>query len=145
MEAQMIKRTLAVALACALLANAAAPLASAQTAKEDAKRAARAREALKPYGTGRDARVAVRLRDKSELRGYISEKDEESFVVTNAETGATARVLYSQVEKVEITGDVLKGALHRGTRPKTLAKNIAIGVGALFVLGIILGLAGVDD
>ena len=145
MEAHMIKRTLAVALACALLVSASARLASAQTTKEDAKRAARAREALKPYGTGKDSRVAVRLRDKSELKGYVSEKDEESFVVTNAETGAAARVLYSQVEKLEITSDVLKGALKRGTRPKTLAKNIAISVGVLLGIAIILGLAGVDD
>jgi hypothetical protein len=141
----LIKRTLAIALACALLSNAAAPLASAQTPKEDAKRAARWRKAIAPYGTGKDARVAVRLRDKSELKGYISEKDDESFVVTNAETGASARVLYAQVEKVEITPDVLKGALHRGTRPKALAKSLAIGVGVVLALGIILALAGVDD
>ncbi|MFN2597152.1 MAG: hypothetical protein ABR563_08200 [Pyrinomonadaceae bacterium] len=141
----MIERTLAIALACSLLVSAAAPLASAQTTKQDAKRAARWREALSSYGTGKDSIVAVRLRDKSELKGYLSEKDDESFVVTNAETGASARVLYAQVEKVEITSDVLKGALRRGTRPKTLAKNIAIGVGVLVVFGLILGLAGVDD
>ncbi|MCA1816605.1 MAG: hypothetical protein LC746_09405 [Acidobacteria bacterium] len=141
----MIERTLAIALACSLLVSAAAPLASAQTTKQDAKRAARWRELLSSYGTGKDSVVAVRLRDKSELKGYLSEKDDESFVVTNAETGASARVLYAQVEKVEITSDVLKGALRRGTRPKTLAKNIAIGVGVLVVFGLILGLAGVDD
>ena len=140
----MIKRTLAIALACSLLVSAA-PLASAQTTKEDAKRAARAREALAPYGTGKDARVAVRLRDKSELKGYISEKDDRSFVVTNPETGASARVLYTEVEKLEINADVLKGALHRGTRPKALAKSLALGFCAVVALGVILALAGVDD
>ena len=138
----MIKRTLAIALACSLLVSAAAPLASAQTTKQDAKRAARWREVLSSYGTGKDSRVAVRLRDKSELRGYISEKDDESFVVTNAETGASARVLYTQVEKLEITTDVVKGILRKETRPKTVAKNIALGFCVVAAAGVILALAG---
>jgi hypothetical protein len=138
----MLKQMLTILVACSLLTSAAAPLASAQTPKEDAKRAARWKRAIETLGTGKDSRVAVRLRDKSELKGYVSEKDDESFVVVDAETGATTRVLYAKVEKVEITSDVLKGVVKKKSSLKQLQKGIAIGMGIFAAVGFIVYIAG---
>lgn len=137
----MIRQTLTLVLACTLLLNAGAPLASAQTGKEDAKRAARAKSVVDSLGTGKDARVVVRLRDKSELRGYVSEKDDEGFVVADEATGAGVRVAYAQVERVLTPLDVARGMIHDNTHVgRDFVRGAAV-VGGLMVFLIVIAAA----
>jgi len=71
-------------------------------------------------GTGAEARIAVKLRDKTTVKGYISEASDESFVVVDEKTGTTSRVTYSQVRQVK--GNNLSKAV-----------EIAIGVGVILL------------
>jgi hypothetical protein len=71
-------------------------------------------------GTGPAARIQVKLRDKTKLKGYVSEAGEDSFVVVDEKTGATSRVPYPQVQQV-------KGNNH------SRAVEIAIGVGVILL------------
>ena len=83
-------------------------------------------------GTGEKSRVKVRLRDKTEVKGYISQIDASSFEVTEEKTGKVMTLAYADVEKVGGRG------MSRNT--KTV---IFIGVGVA-AAGIILGiLAGI--
>jgi hypothetical protein len=83
-------------------------------------------------GTGEKSRVKVRLRDKTEVKGYISQIDASSFQVTEEKTGKVMTLAYVDVEKVGGRG------MSRNT--KTV---IFIGVG-IAAAGIILGiLAGI--
>jgi hypothetical protein len=83
-------------------------------------------------GTGDKSRVKVRLRDKTEVKGYISQIDASSFQVTEEKTGKVMTLAYVDVEKVGGRG------MSRNT--KTV---IFIGVG-IAAAGIILGiLAGI--
>ena len=50
-------------------------------------------------GTGRDAAVEVKLKDGTKLKGYISEANDDHFVVTDAKTGSRTVVPYPQVKK----------------------------------------------
>jgi len=79
-------------------------------------------------GTGEKSRIKVRLRDKTEVKGYISQIDASLFQVTDEKTGKVMTVAYADVEKVRGRG------MSRNT--KTV---IFIGVG-IAAAGIILGI-----
>ncbi|HXT62958.1 MAG TPA: hypothetical protein VN696_07980 [Pyrinomonadaceae bacterium] len=72
-------------------------------------------------GTGTAARVEVKLRDKTKLRGYVEQVADDHFVVVDEKTGATTTVAYPQVKQVQ------------GNNLSTGAK-IAIGVVAFIAL-----------
>ena len=93
----MFARILAMILSGAIL-FAAAPSASAKEAQTPEQARAKVRE----IGTGRKARVEVRLRDRTKLKGYVSAADaEDSFTVTDSKTGAARTVAYAEVERVQ--------------------------------------------
>ncbi len=125
----MFKKILSLAL-IGLLIN----LVSISPAYADSKEAKQARfvervkKSIAKLGTGTDARVEVKLRDKTKLTGYLREAGEDSFVVVDAKNGVATTVAYPQVKQV------------KGNNLSTGAK-IAIGVaiGVAVVLLIILG------
>ena len=88
--------------------------------EKDTRLAAKVKEGIRKLGTGVDARVEVKLRDKTKLKGYVSEADEDSFVIVDEKTGATSKVAYPQVQKV--TGN-----------NHSTAVEIAIGVGVIIL------------
>jgi hypothetical protein len=59
------------------------------------------RAAVARLGTGASARVEVRLRDKTKIKGYVSGADENGFVVVSEKTGVATQVMYPQVGKVK--------------------------------------------
>ena len=81
-------------------AQPASALASTK-GESEAAFAARVREGIQKLGTGREAVVKVKLRDKRKVQGYVSQAGEDSFSVTDAKTGATTDVLYGQVAQVK--------------------------------------------
>jgi hypothetical protein len=52
-------------------------------------------------GTGPDARIKVKLKDKTQISGYISEAGEDTFVVVDSGTGKSNIVAYPQVAKAK--------------------------------------------
>ena len=122
----MYKRTLCVLLALVLAHLAPAHVSAKSKAEKEARHAEKVRQAVARLGTGTDARIVVKLRDKRRLAGYISEAGEHSFVLTNLETGASTTVAYPDVKQAQ------------GNNLSTGAK-VAIGIGiAVVVLLIIL-------
>jgi len=98
----------------------ASPLPDKQT-----KLAEKVKEGVSKLGVGQDARVELKLRDKTKLTGYISEVKEDSFVVSDAKTGDATTVAYSNVTQV-------KGH-NLGTGAK-IAIGIGIGVGIVLII-----------
>jgi len=62
----------------------------------------------------------VKLRDKTKLKGYVSEAGEDSFVIVDEKTDATSTLAYAQVQQVK--GNNL-----------SKAAEIAIGVGVILL------------
>ena len=58
----------------------------------DARIAQQARVSVLKLGTGERARVEVKLRDETKLKGYISAAGADSFTVTDKRTGASTVV-----------------------------------------------------
>ena len=120
----MIKKYLSLVLVGLLLqAASAAPALAESKFEKDMKLAWKVKQGVSTIGVGRDARVAVKLRDNTKLAGYISEIKAESFVVTDLNTGVATSVAYPDVTQV------------KGNNLSTGAK---IAIGAAIVGAIIL-------
>ena len=88
--------------------------------KKATRFAEKVKEGISKLGTGAEARIEVKLWDKTKLKGYVSEANEDSFVTVDEKTNATSTVAYSQVQQV------------KGNNLSTAAK-IAIGVGVILL------------
>lgn len=115
-----------------LLANIAYPSRAfaGDKPEKDAPLAEKIKSEIAKLGTGSEARIEVKLRDKTKLKGHLSEVSGESFVVVDQKTGAATTVTYPQVKQV------------RGNNLSTGVK-IAIGVGIVFAVLLILAVTGV--
>jgi hypothetical protein len=97
----MFRKLSSLALA-GLLLNlvCAAPVVARRSQETDAKRVAQVKATLAKLGTGPNARIEVKLRNKTKLKGYVSETREDRFLIADTKSGAVTEVMYSQVEKV---------------------------------------------
>lgn len=117
----MLKKILSLALAGAFMAAASAQPASALTkAEKQAQFAEKVKAGIAQLGTGTEARVEVKLRDRTKLKGYVGEAGAEQFTVVDAKTGAATAVPYPQVQQVK-GNNLSQGA------------KIAIGVGVILI------------
>ena len=130
----MFKRSLTLSLIGALIFSlSAAPTTFANSkAEKDAQLAAKVKAGIAKLGSGPDARIEVKLRDKNRLKGYVSQIGDESFAVADAKTGATTEVPYSNVASVTGT-NVPTGA--------KIAIGVGIGVGLTFLILYLVYLA----
>jgi small nuclear ribonucleoprotein (snRNP)-like protein len=103
----MFRRAFAIMLSGVLLVTAFGfQPALAQTGNEtQALEKVRAR--VQKIGVGRNARVEVKLRDNTQLKGYISAADQDSFTVIDSKTGSTRTVSYADSSSVKKAGSGL--------------------------------------
>jgi len=98
----MLKKIVCFVLTGLLINTVCVNAAYADSREErQARFTERVKAGIASLGTGTDARVEVRLQDKTKLKGYLSEVTEEHFVVADARTGLATRVLYPQVKQVK--------------------------------------------
>ena len=123
----MFKKILSLALVAALVvvAGPAASVRAASKSEKEARFVEKVKQGIAKIGTGTEARVEVKLRDKTKLKGYVAEAGEDGFSVVDAKTGTTTKVAYPQVQKV------------KGHNLSTGAK-IAIGLGVAVAVLVIL-------
>ena|SRR5215212_7848355 len=122
----MLKRGFCLVLISSIMIVTGGRLALAADAKaKEAALTEKVKAAIVELGTGPSAQVQIRLRDKTKLKGYIEEANEERFVLVSDTTGATTEVAYPQVKQV------------KGNNLSTGAK-IAIGVGIGFVILLVV-------
>lgn len=115
-------------------------VAAVVSAKPHAQRDAQTLEQLKVkvarLGVGERARVTVKFKDGTKLKGYISQVKDDEFIVRDRQTDAPSVVLYRDVARVE------------SNRGHSTARNVAIGtaIGAGSVLTVLAVLiASLDD
>jgi hypothetical protein len=118
----MLKKSIVFVL-ISLLA-AAPPVWAKSKAEKEAQQAAKIKAAILQLGTGPDARVSLKLRDKTQVAGYIQTAGADSFVVADANTGAVTTVPYPSVTQV------------RGN-------NLSTGAKVAIVLGIVAAVLGI--
>jgi len=103
-ETIMLRRTFAIVLSGIILAAAfGLQHAGAQTSN-DFQATEKVRAKIQKIGVGPNARVEVRLRDKTQLKGYISAAEQDSFSITDHKTGTTKTMAYSDASSVKKPG-----------------------------------------
>lgn len=75
------------------------PSINAQS-RTDVSPVERVRTQIARRGTGERARLEVRLRDNTRVKGYVSETGQESFTLTDRKTGAQRTIAYTDVARV---------------------------------------------
>lgn len=117
-----MKKLLTMMVACLVVsAVSVRPVAASSNAEKEARFASKVKLGIEKLGSGSDTRVEVKLRDKTRLKGYISEISENEFVITDLKTGASNKVAYADVSQV-------KG--------KNLSTGAKIGIGIAIGAGI---------
>jgi hypothetical protein len=97
-----------------------------QTTVDD--RAEKARQTVAKIGTGSKAKVEVKLRDSTKLKGYIGSADADSFTLVDEKSGASRDILFTDVDRVKKRGGLSSGAL---------IGIVAAAAGAAVLIGII--------
>ena len=115
----MLKKILTILLMC-LVVNVTV---FADGTKEEKDFAGKVKTEITKLGTGTDAKVKVKLKNGTKLKGYISEIKADSFVVVNEKTRTASEVSYSKAKQV-------KG--------NNLSKGTIIGISLGIVAGIII-------
>ena len=70
-------------------------------AEKEARFAEKVKAGIAKLGTGREARIEVKLKDKTKLKGYVSQINENSFVVVEDKTGMVTEVPYPNAKQVK--------------------------------------------
>lgn len=123
----MFKKYLTLILTVLVINLALSSVVFAETKTEkEAKFAQKVKAEITKLGTGTEAKIQVKLKDGTKLKGYISNISEESFSVTDKKTGVSTEVPYPNAKQV------------KGNNLSTGWK-IAIGVGIALAVIIAIG------
>jgi hypothetical protein len=128
-EAHMFRKIISFIFVCLLTHTTGGFALAGSRVEKDSRRIERVKAGLAKLGVGKDSRIAIKLTDKTKLSGYLSQVNDDSFVITDLKTGAPTRIAYPEVAQIQ------------GHNLSTGVK-IAIGVGiAVLVIGIIILIA----
>jgi hypothetical protein len=118
---KILSFTLAVLVACLGLEARAEPRPQPQVG-----RASKVKAAINQLGTGEETAVVVKLSNKTQLRGYVSQAYGDEFVVTDPDTGTSTSVPYEEVKQLDgenlssgrkiATGGGVRRVLHSAVR-----------------------------
>ena len=99
----MFRRTFAMMLAGMLLITAfGLQHAGAQSTSDQATEQIRTK--VQKIGVGTNAKVEVKLRDNTKMKGYISESNQDSFTVFDKLSGSSKTVSYADTSSVKKAG-----------------------------------------
>ena len=127
---KMIKQILLIALMALVVNLSLSPSAlAADKLSKEAKHAAKVKAGIAKLGTGKDAKIKVKLKDGTKIKGYVSQISEDSFTVTDPETGTTTEVPYPNAKQV---------------RGNNLSSGQIAMIGTLVFILVLVALAGGD-
>ena len=118
----MFRRTFAILLSGLLLLTAFGFQGAGAKSLGDQQATEKIRTKVLKMGVGVNARVAVKLRDNTQLNGYISDAGQDSFTVVERGTGSSKAVSYADTQSVKKAGS--------GVSAKTLIILGAVAAGA---------------
>lgn len=98
----MFKKYLTLMMAALIFNLSLGSSAFAETKDEKAaKLAQKVKANIIKLGTGPDARIEVKLKDGTKVKGYVSEINESSIVIVDENKSVPTEVQYSQLKKIK--------------------------------------------
>ena len=127
----MLRKYISAILVAVILIHTGGFMTFAQSQKVDksAKKIEKLKMEIAKLGTGKEAKVVISLANGSKVKGYVSQVNENSFVVTNESSGATTEIQFSDVNKL-------------AGRNMSTGTKIAIGFGIAAVALLLLVFIG---
>lgn len=111
-----------------LVINLAIVAFASDSTESEAKFVEKVRSGIATLGTGPEAKIQVKLKDGTKLKGYIREADDKQFVVVDSQSNATP-VPYPMAKQVK-GNNLSKGTI------------FIIGLVGFLVVLILVGLRG---
>lgn len=93
--------------------------------KKRAKKIAKIKKGIEKLGTGEDAKIKVKLQDKTKVKGHVKSTGDDDFTIIEKKTGNERTFKYSEIR-------------HVSGKNLPLGVKIAIGVGIGIAAAIIL-------
>ena len=103
----MFRRTFAIMLSGIILLTGFGFQHAGAQSLGDSHATEKIRTKVVKMGVGVNARVEVKLRDNTQLKGYISDADQDSFTVVESKTGSSKTVSYADTLSVKKAGSGL--------------------------------------
>jgi uncharacterized protein YdeI (BOF family) len=128
----MFKRTFVIVLVVVVACMCARAQAQSETdgqAPAHQRQAASVKAVVQKMGVGQASEVRIKLRDGTQLRGHISQIENDSFRITDQGSNKVTSVTYADVQSMKGKG--------MSTRTKVLI-GVGVGVGVLAVIVISL-------
>lgn len=126
----MLKKYLTFILTIFVLNLSLTALAFARTIEEKfTENTEKVKTNITKLGTGKDARIEVKLCDNTKLKGYVSQINQNGFVIVDDKTGNANEVSYPNAKQV------------KGNNLSTGVK-IVIGVGIVIAIIAIIAFVG---
>jgi|SRR5687768_1320589 len=125
----MLKTLLSLLVAFMLLLAAIPQPAAAGQSKSQVPTVEAVKSKIARQGIGAKAKVTIRLKNGTKVKGYVAQAEESDFVIRDRKTDAPTTIRYEDVLKVEE---------NRGhSTARNIAIGVAVGVGAvLAIIGI---------
>ena len=128
----MFKKLLSVAPTSVFVSMIANVPASAQSqVTTETQQTEKVKGRVTRLGTGKQARVEVKLKDNTKLKGYIGEIAEGHFTVIDPKHGTVTPVAYAEVQKIKSTNHSTAKAL-----------GLLAGTMTFLILAVLLSLRG---
>ena len=105
----MLRRTFAIMLSGLLLLTALGFQGAGAQSLGDQQATEKLRTKVLKIGVGMNARVQVKLRDNTQLNGYISDAGQDSFTVVEKQTGSSKTISYADTLSVKKAGNGVSG------------------------------------
>jgi hypothetical protein len=123
----MLKKVISILLVLAVVNLAVIPavFASDNKAEKEAKFVEKVKTEIAKLGVGTDAKIQVKLKDGTKLKGYVSEINDEGFVVTDND-GKSTSIPYNNAKQV------------KGNNLNTKA-IVAIGIAVAIIIIVFVG------
>ena len=99
----MFEKLLSLALAGLLTVITSVPASAQLQAEREPLQAEKVKVKVTRIGTGKKARVEVKLRDNTKLKGYVGEIAQEHFTVIDSKHGTVTKVPYVEVQQIKNT------------------------------------------
>jgi len=138
MGENMFTKVVSFALLLTLLAYTGITPISAQSQNDEkrAEKAAKIKKGIQKLGTGEDAKIKVKLWDKTKVKGYVKEAGEEDFTIVEDITGNERTFNYEEIRHVSGKN------LPLGVK---IAIGVGIGIAAFIILNEIIFHTIIDD
>lgn len=119
----MLKKCLSLLLAGLLIQFASPAVFAKSNPEKEAQKTEQVRAAILSLGVGPEARIKVKLKDKTKLEGFIKEAGNDHFVISDSKTGTATPVAYPQVKTAH---------------GQNLSKGAKIAIGAGIAAGAVI-------